>query len=203
MHTPNINNNLQEFGLQELIFFAKKYELDKVAKNRFSLLFVHQMFIYKNKYGIEPFEIIEAIKELEADNLIHKIKPETQFKNPPLKGLWHKHYFSARFIAKNLQLHHGKNGIQKIISEYFDKGKEITDHDLKEMANRFTFEAFTAREQDGRLTGEWIVFAKHKNENYYLALGEHSMGDQQLYDMIYSKCLPQFKFLSEILYSPS
>ncbi len=69
--------------------------------------------MYQQKFGVEPAEIVEAIKELEIDGNHNLIKPATQFRHLPLKGLWHKHYFSARFMAQNLQLHHGKMGLKK------------------------------------------------------------------------------------------
>jgi len=46
------------------------------------------------------------------------------------------------------------------------------------------------------ITGEWIVFAKHKGEKYYLALGVHDGALRHQFDAI---CAREFPFLSSVL----
>ncbi|MEJ3602599.1 hypothetical protein WFH67_18900 [Vibrio vulnificus] len=186
-------------GIHELEVFANKYQINRYAKGRYSWYFIFQIMMYQQQFGIEPAEIVEAIKELELDCEDNLIKPATQFRHLPLKGLWHKHYFSARFMAKNLQLHHGKDGIKKILDKYWSEGEPLTDNILRTVAEEFTFKAFEDRADCGKLTGEWIVFAKLEDKNYYLALGEHDGSDHQLYEVIKSTCTPQFGFLDDIL----
>ncbi len=185
-------------GIHELSKLSKEWGLDKYAPNRFSWWLVFQIWMYNERFGIEPVEIMEAIKELE-NQTESLIKKETKFTRYPLKGLWHKHYFSARFLPKNLQIHHGKDGMRQIINKHLSGAKEITDDILNPMIAELTIKAFEARSNSGKLTGEWIVFAKYNGENYYLSLGEHDGDDELLYQRILSVCTPQFKFLKDLL----
>ncbi|ELL1566559.1 hypothetical protein V9J52_003394 [Vibrio cholerae] len=196
-----INESVKVIGTPELEVFARKYQINRYAPARYSWYFLLQLMMYQQKFGVEPAEIVEAIKELEIDGNHNLIKPATQFRHLPLKGLWHKHYFSARFMAQNLQLHHGKNGIKKILNKHWTPGQDLTDDILRTVAEEFTFKAFEDRADSGKLTGEWLVFAKYKGENFYLALGEHEGDHQSLYDAIKTLCVPQFNFLADILNS--
>jgi hypothetical protein len=54
-----------------------------------------------------------------------------------------------------------------------------------------------ARAQD--LTGEWIVFAKHEDKNYYLCLAVHDEGDDHIFARIRDGCVSEFPFLSDLL----
>lgn len=67
------------------------------------------------------------------------------------------------------------------------------------MVDDLVTNAFESRAGLSKLTGEWIVFAKHNNENYYLALGEHESNDEYLFKTISSTCIPQFDFLNDML----
>ncbi|EGR2552829.1 hypothetical protein DX888_19480 [Vibrio alginolyticus] len=194
-----INGADRVFNVELLSEFAKKYDFYKYTGDRFSWFFILQVIMYHDSYGIEPAEILEAIKELEGVKDTKLIKDATEFKRPPLKGLWHKHYFSARFLAKNLQIHHGKNGVKRVIEKHLANGETLTDEVIRKMGDDLITNAFESRADLSKLTGEWIVFAKYNNENYYLALGEHESNDEHLFKMISSTCIPQFDFLDDIL----
>jgi hypothetical protein len=66
------------------------------------------MYTLDAGFGVSPHDILSAIKDLENG------EPETGIK--PLKGLWHKHYFSAHFVAKNILLGFGTAGLRKLRS---------------------------------------------------------------------------------------
>jgi hypothetical protein len=51
------------------------------------------------------------------------------------------------------------------------------------------------------MTGEWLVYAIHEGQNYYLCLGTHKSGDDALRQQIDLICVPEFPFLKEILVS--
>ncbi|MBQ4837095.1 hypothetical protein [Pseudoalteromonas luteoviolacea] len=198
-YTVKLGEKEEVIGVDFLQAYAAKYKLDRYANGRFSWFFVLQMFMYHKMFDIEPYMIVDAIKELEGCTEVNLIKKETQFKRKPLKGLWHKHYFSARFLMKNIVVHHGQSGIKRLIAKHWDGKSEISDEQLSNIIDDFGINAFQERSNKGNLTGEWIVFAKYNDENYYLSLGEHSGCDRKLYEMIVSTCTPQFKFLSTIL----
>ena len=51
-----------------------------------------------------------------------------------------------------------------------------------------------------RLTGEWIVFAKHEGLNYYLSLAAHNNSTHEnLRQQIEALCCREFPFLGKIL----
>lgn len=49
------------------------------------------------------------------------------------------------------------------------------------------------------LTGEWIIYAQYEGKNYYLCLGWHSSGDENLRKQIDAICCQEFDFLSSLL----
>ena len=51
-----------------------------------------------------------------------------------------------------------------------------------------------------KITGEWILFAKHDGKNYYLALATHDMTTHQhIRELIDTICCPEFPFIVDIL----
>lgn len=88
--------------------------------SRMSELLTFDMYVMDMKFGISPHDILKSIKNLEDGEPHSGIKPATIFRKPPLKGLWHKHYFSAQFLVQNMSIALGKNGLEKLITEVFD-----------------------------------------------------------------------------------
>lgn len=177
---------------EQLDAFRQIY-LEKELSSRLSDLIIFDMCILDLKFGIAPQEILASIKSLERGELCGNIKPATQFNKPPLKGLWHKHYFSARFLAQNISLGLGRNGLEKLIREVLDPSEPtITKEMIQELAHRISHEPFEQRVAEKRLTGEWIIFAKHGGVNYYLSLDTHRSGDQNIFDRIMNYCPRNF-----------
>ena len=48
------------------------------------------------------------------------------------------------------------------------------------------------------MTGEWIIFAKYNEKNYYLSLGDHTSDDMILRKMIDEWCIEEFPFILDI-----
>ncbi|TBN42613.1 hypothetical protein EYE42_04095 [Paracoccus subflavus] len=92
---------------QQLDAFRQFY-LEKEISSRVSDLIILDMCVLNMISGIAPQEVLASMKSLEEDELSGNTKAATQFKNSPLKGLWHKHYFSARFVPRNIRLALGK-----------------------------------------------------------------------------------------------
>lgn len=181
----------------DLAVFASQYGLDAAAPGRFSWLFVLQMMLFAQRYGIDPYHVVDEIKALEGGPTRIRTKPASEFKHPPLRGLWHKHFFSARFVAHNMLEQMRGARLKALAAEIFDPTKSpvVTEEMLNEFSHRATIGAFEERDAQGRLTGEWIVFAKHSGLNYYLNLATHLTGDQTIADQIRAACHPQFPFL--------
>ncbi|QYM73185.1 hypothetical protein K1X45_01670 [Pseudochrobactrum sp. Wa41.01b-1] len=162
--------------------------------SRMSELFWVEMYMLAHVYGIAPEEVLQSVYELESNSTTSGTKTATQFRNPPLRGLWHKHYFTARFYASNLLLGLGKNGMLKMAEEIFNPqvSNTITREMVSEFARRLSTEPYENRYRQGKLTGEWIVFARHNDKNYYLSLSTHKTDDQIIYENIISACTKEF-----------
>ena len=181
---------------EQLDAFKQAYVGGDLA-SRMSDLLTFDMYVLDAAFGVSPHEVLSAIKNVEDGEPHNGVKPATQFRRPPLQGLWHKHYFAANFLAKNMQLALGRDGLENLVSEVFDPSKPvITEEMIKELAHRITHEPVEKRDADGKLTGEWVVYVKHDGKNYYLALNTHNSGDQFLYDRIMEHCPKNFPDLA-------
>lgn len=121
-------------------------------------------------------------------------KSEALFQRRILKGLWHKHFMQPGYIGQNLQNHWTDERLEQLLR---DVPTSRIPYDL-------VLRGYTERAGNGApdappaLTGEWIVFAKHDDLNYYLTLGVH--GDDR---RIWSRCracaaeFPELSILKE------
>jgi hypothetical protein len=166
---------------------------------RMSELLWFDIYVLDREFGVSPHQILSSINNLEAGEPHSGIKPATEFKNPPLKGLWHKHFFSALFLATNISLALGKNGLEKLVQEVMDPRKSgtVTPEMIDELAHRVAHEPVENRDKQGKMTGVWIIFAKQDGKNYYLCLNGHNAGDQFIYDRIMQHCLGEFPELPD------
>jgi hypothetical protein len=159
-----------------------------------SQLFLLDLFVMDYEFGISPHEVLASIKELERGETPTGVKAATQFRRPPLKGLWHKHFFAARFLVHNLLNALGNNGLHDIVEKAMDPAKSpiVTREMIEEVAHRVTHEPLEARDAAGKLTGEWIVYVKHGGKNYYLCINGHETADQVIYDRIAQHVVKDF-----------
>ena len=107
-------------------------------------------------------------------------------------------------IRKGLDMF-GLPWVKQRIADAKSSGEEryFTEADVPQIANDAVASNWERLKQRSALTGEWIIFAKHAEENYYLCLGEHN-GDQLLLrSQIDSICLQEFPFLKDILNAQS
>jgi hypothetical protein len=151
-----------------------------------SRLFLFDMFTLNTVYGIEPMEILQSVHDLEAGDGNTGTKIATPFKHPPLKGLWHKHYFAARFLAHNIQLGLGKNGLREIVESSLlpHLGETASAETIEQMLLRVTTEPIEKRYADRAMTGEWVIFARRGEANYYLCVSTHNHGDDEIHKRI-------------------
>ena len=202
-YTVSLRNSEVKVTKEQLYEFADMYGLSKELKSRISELFWLDLYIYELEFGINPNEVLREIKYLECGKPAPETKPASPFLHKPLKGLWHKHFFTARFVPHNISNALKNGGLMKLIQEVFDPNKSpiVTEEMIGEFSHRFVYESIEDRANDNRLTGEWIVFAKHNQKNYYLCLNTHNAGDQMICDRINRYCLREFPFLSALLAS--
>lgn len=188
--------------------FASYFIKDKELLSRMSELFLIDLYIYCQEFGVAPGQIIQEIEGMEPGGSTKRgTKPAEPFTKEALRGLWHKHFFSAPFMAVNLQDGWRKGRLRKLVSESLDPSKakpgetqeEFADRVSRELARRAVNETLDLRRGDGKLTGEWIIFARHEGKNYYLCLNTHKNGDAYISARIIEFCLDEFPFVSDIL----
>jgi mRNA-degrading endonuclease YafQ of YafQ-DinJ toxin-antitoxin module len=171
---------------QELNEFSEIFVAMEELRSRISKLLIFELYVWDKIHGIHPSEVMREIGQLELGDGYTGTKPASKFQHPPLKGLWHKHFFSARFLVNNISNAFRDGTAEQIIREVCDpkKSETFTEQMANELAHRLTHEPLVQREKDQKLTGEWIVFRKYSGKNYYLTLATHHEGDQRIFDRI-------------------
>lgn len=207
-HTFTINvqsgNEVRAISQEELDGYAHYVGLNRIAPHRYSALFVMDLLLNDQINGVDPSSVLEEIRAMETSNNPTGTKPASPFKYEPLRGLWKKHYFSAHFVARNIQNHFSGGKLDKLIREVFDATKSpmVTREMIEELAHRYANEPLDQRAETQKLTGEWIVFAKHGGQNYYLCLATHDSKDQATFDRISMVSFREFPFLAAHLAPP-
>lgn len=187
---------------QEIADYASMHGLEQLIPGRYSGLFVFQLLLNEKYMGLDPQLVIAEIKHLEGVGPPMQTKPASVFRGNVLKGLWHKHFFvnHPSAAAHNILNQLGANGLSKIVDEVMDpkKSSTITKEMINEVANRVVSETLSERADAGKLTGEWIVFAKENGQNYYLSINTHENDDEKTASSIQACCVPEFPFLSSL-----
>jgi hypothetical protein len=160
-------------------------------------------------------QIIDEIANLENKNAPTKTKPAERFTGKPLRDFWHKHFFEARFLARNLSNEVEKN-FDLLWHRDFEtlwenhatlKNETAVDKLAGLITHVMVLRAFEHRagqfseSAKSRLTGEWIVFAKNAaGRNCYLTLAIHDEPEDAIATRIY-QCAWEFPFVLNILKS--
>lgn len=190
----------------ELANFINMIGLDQIAPGRYSMILVLHLFGGWKSGRQGPEKIIHEIRALEA-GVSTGFKAPIQNKHPPLKGLWHKHYLQDGLssLAQNIQLALNRYGMP-----YFDQqvreadkaGEErfVTAEDVDAIASDLVYGNLGRRRKDEAMTGEWLLFAKHEGQNYYLAVATHdSATHPHIRQQIDAICCHEFPFLNKLL----
>lgn len=147
---------------------------------------------------VDVHAVFDQIGEMEKAPFTHAVrtKPAGAFTAGPLKGLWHKHWFQASFMATNLLNEtdkHGEMVIRKHLNAELGRdrwiGETITEKLAGGLAHAMVNGALSHRSgnigrKHSRITGEWIVFAKTNRQNIYLTLAGHN----ETNEAVFSRC---------------
>jgi len=171
----------------------------RAFSERISRCFWFDLLLLNARYGIWPGEVLRPVLDVENGEPSTGIKIATQFIREPLRGLWHKHWFSARFLPSNLLASANRRDSMDFIWDIAKEGDILTEDIIKQIAHRLTITAFQERSASKKVTGEWIIFLKRGGVNYYLCLGTHQTGDQRILDKITSICSLDFQDLQSWL----
>jgi hypothetical protein len=171
----------------------------KLATGRCSELLRRQLAAHCARPCYDVHNILDEIARLEGlPSRAAPTKPAAPYKNPLLKGLWHKHHFQARFVPKNLMEETKRKSFPVPESvEEFDQNP-----DWGRLTHKAILSAFECRSARTALTGEWIVYAPMNGINYYLTLAVHETDDETGDERIYARakrCLSEFPELEPVL----
>jgi len=126
--------------------------------------------------------ILDEIGRLEGtDSRPSNTKPAKPFKYPPLKALWGKHHFQAKFIPENIANYWSSKNNKGQLSTLISTLKENT---INKFVHEYVLGGYKARNEEHKITGEWIVFAKFDGRNFYLTLASHNEGEDNVYERV-------------------
>lgn len=172
--------------------------------NRVSLALALRLLHHADPY-FEPRDVLTELDWLETDVSRSGTKPASPFQSTgPLAGFWHKHFFSARHLLKNIAVRWnidggGNKAFMLMINEVALEHGQRPTRWHRALAHRLTVEAFEERATARRLTGDWIIFARHCGTNYYLDLATHEeakkYGDERLLLKLRAGSSAEFPFL--------
>ena len=179
--------------------FINEYLLTPYPNAVFSDVFLRQMHHVHINRILNTWQIFDEIAYLEGIRKTSQTKKEKEFtKNPDLKGIWYKHFTSARFIPKNIANHLSANkNFERLYNDAYEKSKDAENpHELfcSILSYNLSVKAYEERasqknETTGEkaMTGEWILFFPKSNtedgKNHYLMLAEHG-NDQAIIDTL-------------------
>lgn len=165
----------------------------KAFETRISNLLISQLHDGLVSDSLHPEKVVEEVLALEG-LAASKTKRESQFtQDPLLKGLWHKHYMQAKYISRNC-LNEIRHRLPSLIREIGANSKSHEEFAAL-IAHEASIVAYEKRHSKGKLTGEWIVFAKHCGKNYYLTLARHDDPPETIKKRAVDDCALQFPFL--------
>lgn len=170
--------------------------------SRISSIFILQTLKLGFSKIINTHQMLQQVKYLEGLYPASSMKRPERFKNAPLKGLYKAHFMDARFLLRNLGAHFGldhdgNRKLDTLIKRAFAKNTSgyVDDDFIKYIAHHFTVAAFQERSASRNNTGEWVVFQKYQNKNYYLTLASHDEADELIYKRVLDAYDMDFSFL--------
>jgi hypothetical protein len=186
---------------QENIDDVKEWLELKLTTGKVSNLLVNQLAYGLVNRTIHVHIIYNEIGVLEGApySRSSNTKPATAFRRDPLIGLYHKHYSDPSHIRKNLEIHlkrHFNQYVARIENDIIGNqaSVELTPARLNYINWLCTINAFNERNDNGEMTGEWIVYAMENGVKYYLTLAKH--GDDDVTAASVRECAPEFPNLN-------
>jgi hypothetical protein len=143
---------------------------------RLSLGLVFRLLQMREESG-EDHEVLREIDALKGLVPPSSTKEPEQFRRS-LYPFWHKHFSTPRHLIRNSGERWGlENGgnqeyramIDKARADYRDR-PNLRD---KFIAYQILMRGLEDRVAAKRMTGDWIIFAKHNGQNFYLDLASH------------------------------
>lgn len=130
---------------------------------------------------LNTHSVIDSLARLEGDIWrATSLKRPTRYKGDELNGLWHFHFWDARFIVKNLE-NEARAQAGQLSERLRPIFQEHTGELFEAAAGKIVQEAVLGshmhRAKRRALTGECIVFEGAGARNYYLTMRLHQEHD--------------------------
>lgn len=192
-------------GRSELLAFAESnisfYGIDL---SRISSIFLAQLLQLYSSRVIDISNVTAEIKAMEGIGPKQRTGNESMFNlGTILEGFHKKHFTDALFIVKNLTSELGlesgcHKNLTRLIGKTFHehKGQNAGAGFDKAIGHESTIGTINRRAGRNALTGEWIVFKKHKGKRFYLCLAAHSEPNEQILARTQDAIAMDFQFLA-------
>ena len=167
-------------SFEHAIDFTRQYLSAAMVTGSYSAGFLMELAASSLQGQIDVFRVAEEIAGLEGrPGRGTATKPPTQFNGEYLRGYWHKHHSQATDMPRNLLLEFKRDDtLERVWGKY--EGQLITEEMVKELTYEMVIGNHRRRASEGRLTGEWIVYARDSDRNTYLTLAEHHEADEEI-----------------------
>lgn len=167
--------------------FSNDFFIARYPNANFSKYFLQQMYDFHFGRVLDTWKILAEIDYLEGKRSQTPTKIEREFKrNPALKGIWYKHFFSGYFMKKNLMNHLSKEKMAYYVKDALDKSYGLEDQDEiynSILSYNLTIRAFEERNAQKMMTGEWIIYKPLENKRLYIMIAEHG-NDSLIEDVV-------------------
>ncbi|WP_035681476.1 hypothetical protein [Bradyrhizobium liaoningense] len=150
----------------------------QMVRGRYSSTFMRQLAEMMEQRSGHVFLIYNEIASLEgADHARPTGTKDAQPLAGVLRGLMHKHYFQPGSILKNIQNFMSSRRCEALIKKVQTRVDVPDEQKINYLLHTASISGLERRSQSRKLTGEWIVYKRHDNANYYLTLGSHANTD--------------------------
>jgi hypothetical protein len=164
-----------------------------VDRSRLSRLLCDQLVYGITTRTLDSFAVTDVLEALEMPDRARRRIEARPFNNPPLGGLLHAHFIQAAFIPKNLEIGLQRRNSLKHVREAFESSRLLDQQTINRIAHAATIGVYEQRARRNALTGEWLIYADHGGDKFYLAVAGHSEGDHVIYDRIVNRCEESFR----------
>jgi len=169
--------------------------------DRVSLGFAARLLQVRDELG-EDRAVLREIDALEGPDAYSMTKKAEQFSRPPLFPFWHKHFSTPRHLFRNIGIRWGadKSG-NRDLTKMIEKAEAKYGHEpelwQKYLAYQFVMGGYQERAASRRMTGDWIIFAKHEGKNFYLDMATHEEAQEpdRLMKKLWQGSAAEFSFL--------
>ena len=186
-------------SLDQVTAIKRAATRDASYADRVSLGFAIALDGLRRRLG-EDYDILREIDILEGLTSNSSTKPPKLFTKPPLHPFWHKHFSTARHLMRNVGERWGLGNsgncdLAVMIGEVAEEYGDQPDLWQKRLVHRLVLGGLDDRAAARRMTGDWIIFAKHEERNFYLGLGMHEEADDAIYQRLRGGSEWEFPFL--------